>query len=73
MVGYTRDALRNLVQFVQFKNRGKHSWRSVILVKLQTIVCHLTKGNNSPLICGNFHTFTQGNLATAQTFVSKLS
>ena len=48
MVGYTRDALRNLVRFVQFKTRGKHPWKSVILVKLQTIVCYLTKINTSP-------------------------
>ena len=30
-----RDALRDLVLFVQFKKREKHPWRSVILVKLQ--------------------------------------
>ena len=53
MVGYTRDALRNLVRFVQFKTRGKHPWKSVILVKLQTIVCYLTKINTSPW--GGFH------------------
>ena len=33
------DALRNLVYFVQFKNREKHSWKSVIfLVKPATLL-----------------------------------
>ena len=29
------DALRDLVPFVQFKKREKHSWGVLILVKLQ--------------------------------------
>ena len=33
--GYEKcDALRDLVTFVQFKKREKHTWRSVNLVKL---------------------------------------
>ena len=32
-----RDALRDLVPFVQFKKREKRLWRSVTLIKLQVL------------------------------------
>ena len=39
------DALRDLVPFVQFKKREKHSWRSVTFSK----ACNFTKSNTPPL------------------------
>ena len=43
------DALRDLVPFVQFRKRGKHTWRSVnFRVKLQAEACNFTKINTPP-------------------------
>ena len=35
------DSLHNLVPLVQIKKRGKHPWRSALLVKLQAFSPHL--------------------------------
>ena len=43
---YICDALRNLVPFVQFKKREKHSWMSVTLSKVAGF--SFTKSNNLP-------------------------
>ena len=47
-------ALRDLVQFVQFKKREKHPWRSVNFSKLQASPCNFTKINTPPWV---FFTF----------------
>ena len=37
------DDLRDLVPFVQIKNREKHSWRSVTFSKVAGLACNLTR------------------------------
>ena len=43
-----RDALRDLVPFVQFKKREKHPWRSVTFSKIAG--CNFTESNNPPWV-----------------------
>ena len=50
-----RDALRDLVPFVQFKKREKQPWIVLLLVKLQALAWHFTKSNI--LSCVFFHVF----------------
>ena len=49
---YNCDALRKLAPSVQFKEREKHPWRSVIFI--QASACKLTKSNIPPWV---FFTF----------------
>ena len=48
------DALRDLVSFVQFKNRKNTDGGVALFVKLQAKACNLTKSNTSPWV---FFTF----------------
>ena len=53
---FIRDALRDLVTFVQFKKREKHSWRSVTFSK---VAC--TKKNTPQWVFSRFLNCTTGS------------
>ena len=68
-------ALHDLVPFVKFKKREKHSWRSVnFRVKLQAKACNFTKINTPPWV---FFTFLKlykwYQIALRITYSSKYS
>ena len=44
------DVLRDLAPFAQFKNREKHSWRSVTFSK----ACNFTKSKTPPWVFSTF-------------------
>ena len=48
------DDLRDLVPFVQIKNREKHSWRSVTFSKVAGLAYNFTKSSTLPWV---FFTF----------------
>ena len=54
MVANIRDALRDLVPFVQIKKREKHPWRSGIFGEASA--CKFTKSNSPPWV---FFTFLE--------------
>ena len=48
------DALHDLVPFVQFKKRGKHSWRSVTFSKVTGFSLRLYRSNTPPWVFSRF-------------------
>ena len=48
--GFIWDALRDLVQFVQFKKRENTHGRVLLLLKFLAEACHVTESSNLPLV-----------------------